>query len=169
MKRAYERHRSRPAFRLKSKSPEKLRLKSRSPEKVEKPRLKSRSPEKLPEIVKIRPADHEWGSWVCSECRNVNRPQAELCEFLVPGTVIPCSSNFWESEEWASDLLKEVRREEKMARKERRRTLLSRALELARWSCERCGGQNILTRRKCYQCSAWKPRRRGGSQARRFR
>ena len=153
MKRACERHRSQPALRLKSKSPEKPRLKSRSPEKS------------MPEVVQLRPVEHEWGSWVCSECRNVNRPQAELCEFLVPGTVIPCSSNFWESEEWASDLLKEVRREEKMARKERHRTLLSRALELARWNCERCGGQNILTRRKCYQCSAWKPRRRGGSDS----
>eukprot|EP00438_Fugacium_kawagutii_P022068 Skav223204 [mRNA] locus=scaffold1624:85544:91866:- [translate_table: standard] len=58
-----------------------------------------------PTAVRFRPAEHEWGSWVCSDacCRAVNPPEEE--------------------------------------------------------ECHECGGENVVSRGKCYRCSTEKPRR----------
>ena len=101
----------------------------------------------------VMPATHPWGSWVCSDsnCGQVNGPQDQYCR---------CGSSFWDSTEWASDLVKKARRDHQDRKKARQRTVLDMALSAARWTCQRCQESNLLRRWKCYKCSAWRKRER---------
>ena len=99
----------------------------------------------------VLPAAHPWGSWVCVACDEVNGPQADRCQ---------CGSAFWDSEQWASDLVKQTRKDHEERKRARQRTVLDMALSAARWTCQRCQEQNLLRRWKCYKCSARRKRER---------
>ena len=82
----------------------------------------------------------------------MNAPGDEYC--------FVCEDSFWNSTEWANELYREIRRRERAAKKAEFSTLLAKALAAGRWECDRCGGENMLSRVKCYQCSTLRSRHR---------
>ena len=76
-----------------------------------------------------------------------------------------CQDSFWNSTGWANELCREIRRRERAAKKAVFATLLAKALAAGRWECDRCGGENMLSRVKCYQCSTLRSRHRGDDES----
>ncbi|CAK9058285.1 unnamed protein product [Durusdinium trenchii] len=135
----------------------------RRPRSPDLPTRRPKSPDGTPpepssrERFSLRPVRFEWGSWVCHVCGAVNAPGDEYC--------FVCEDSFWNSTEWANELYREIRRRERAAKKAEFSTLLAKALAAGRWECDRCGGENMLSRVKCYQCSTLRSRHRGDDES----
>ena len=135
----------------------------RRPRSPDLPPRRPKSPDGPPpepssrERFSLRPVRFEWGSWVCHVCGAVNAPGDEYC--------FVCDDSFWNSTEWANELYREIRRRERAAKKAEFSTLLAKALAAGRWECDRCGGENMLSRVKCYQCSTLRSRHRGDDES----
>ena len=96
--------------------------------------------------------EYPWGSWVCTGCTTVNKPDSWYCEGYVKGE--RCGNPF--TGKWAPSK-KVPTKAEKEQRQSKFKSQLARALALAKWECWRCWNANVVSRRKCWKCSAPRP------------
>ena len=95
-----------------------------------------------------------WGSWVCPKCSGVNVPNTRVCGHAYGSS--PCDGSFWDATEWAPYAEPAVPGGTREERREERRRVKVRALDLAlkhgTWMCRRCGVENLKNRNKCFRC-----------------
>ena len=108
-----------------------------------------------------------WGSWVCPKCSGVNVPNTRVCGHAYGSS--PCDGSFWDATEWAPYAEPAVPGGTREERREERRRVKVRALDLAlkhgTWMCRRCGVENLKNRNKCFRCSTGKLRLRGNDDS----
>ena len=108
-----------------------------------------------------------WGSWVCPKCSGVNVPNTRVCGHAYGSS--PCDGSFWDATGWAPYAEPAVPGGTREERREERRRVKVRALDLAlkhgTWMCRRCGVENLKNRNKCFRCSTGKLRLRGNDDS----
>ena len=70
-----------------------------------------------------------WGSWVCPKCSGVNVPNTRVCGHAYGSS--PCDGSFWDATEWAPYAEPAVPGGTREERREERRRVKVRALDLA--------------------------------------